>query len=355
MEPCRERMEKPEGWADRPGGGDEVGNRGGRSGTPGGGFLSGLERESAAQASPALGEASPIPKMRRRRPRGRPAKERSRNSEESAMARTSRVKKTTNGTSYYHLMSRANDKRFLFSRGLVKSSLIDALKRAAEFSGIGLEAYSGMDNHFHVVCKVVRTDEPVPEDEIIRRVGVLKGGKAAEDLAEHWKDLREEGLGEMVEAAQDRLRARMSDISEFMKTFKEVFNVRFKRGQKYCGSIWSGRFKSTLIEGGRYLETCRRYVYLNPVRAGLVKHAADYAWCWISPNTPAFAGSVPEWRLMRRVAQIGDGKIFGSKGFVKEEAFALGDRFRSRSVTARAVEDLGYATHGWRLAQGAVA
>lgn len=37
------------------------------------------------------------------------------------------------------------------------------------------------------------------------------------------------------------------------------------------------RFKSTLIEGGRYLEICRRYVYLNPVRAGIVKHAADYA------------------------------------------------------------------------------
>ena len=59
----------------------------------------------------------------------------------------------------------------------------------------------------------------------------------------------------------------------------------------------------------------------------------------------------PDGRLMRRVAQIGDGKIFGSVEFVREAAFALGDRFRSRSVAARAVGELGFATHGWRLAK----
>ena len=274
------------------------------------------------------------------------------------MARTARVKKDANGTAHYHLMSQANDKKFLFEEGHVKDSLIDALKRAAEFSGIGLEAYAGMDNHFHVVCEVVRTDEPVPEAELIRRVGVLKGAAAAEELAEHWAELREAGLLSLVEAAQKRLRERMNDISEFMKTFKEAFNVRFKRERGYTGSIWSGRFKSTLIEDGRYLEICRRYVYLNPVRAGIVKHAADYAWCWIAPSDAPFAGTVPGWaaveaRLMRRVAQIGDGKIFGSFTFVTDAALALGDRFRSRCVTAKAVDELGYATHGWRLAKQA--
>ena len=274
------------------------------------------------------------------------------------MARTARVKKDANSTAHYHLMSQANDKKFLFEEGHIKDSLIDALKRAAEFSGIGLEAYAGMDNHFHVVCEVVKTDVPVPEAELIRRVGVLKGAAAAGELAEHWAELREAGLLSIVEAAQKRLRERMNDISEFMKTFKEAFNVRFKRERGYTGSIWSGRFKSTLIEDGRYLEICRRYVYLNPVRAGIVRHAADYAWCWIAPSDAPFAGTVPGWaaveaRLMRRVAQIGDGKIFGSFTFVTDAAFALGDRFRSRCVTAKAVEELGYATHGWRLAKRA--
>ena len=46
-EPCCERIEKPEGWADGPGGGVDVGNHGGRFGTRGGGFLRGLERKDA--------------------------------------------------------------------------------------------------------------------------------------------------------------------------------------------------------------------------------------------------------------------------------------------------------------------
>ena len=157
----------------------------------------------------------------------------------------------------------------------------------------------------------------------------------------------------IVESAQNRLRERMNDISEFMKTFKELFNVWYKREREYTGTIWSGRFHSTLVEGGRYRATCMRYVYLNPVRAGIVKRASDYAWSWIATSEEPFAGSVPELRLMRRVAQIGGGKIFGSEAFVVSTAFALGDRFRSRSVAAREVGELGYATHGWRLAKAA--
>ena len=267
------------------------------------------------------------------------------------MARTARVKKTGNGTAYYHLMSRTNDRRFLFDNGKVKAQLVDALRRAAAFSGVEIDAYAAMDNHFHVVCKVERADNPVPEGELIRRVAVLKGDRAAERLASRWRELRESGMDAVVDEAQERLRARMNDISEFMKTFKEMFNVWYKRERKYTGTIWSGRFRSTLVEGGRYRATCMRYVYLNPVRAGKVVRAKDYAWSWTAALDAPFAGSVPDGRLMRRVAQIGGGKIFGSEEFVIETAFVMGDRFRTKRVPARAVEELGFATHGWRLAK----
>ena len=252
-------------------------------------------------------------------------------------------------------MSRANDRRFLFEKGRVKTQLVDALKRAAAFSGVDIDAYVAMDNHFHVVCKVVRPEEPVPEEELIRRVAALKGEKAAEELASHWKELRLIGMEAAVAEAQERLRARMNDISEFMKTFKELFNVWYKRERKYTGTIWSGRFTSTLVEGGRYRAICMRYVYFNPVRAGIVSRAADYAWCWMAAPEAPFAGPVPDLWLMRRVAQIGGGKVFGSEVFVVATAFALGDRFRSRHVSARAVGELGFATHGWKLAKEAAA
>jgi len=276
------------------------------------------------------------------------------------MARTARVKKTENGEVHYHLMSRTNDQRFLFEKGAVKSDIVDALKRAAEFSGVDLDAYSMMCNHFHIVCKVTRTDEKVPRDEIERRLVVLMGRKRAEKIIERWNELEDCGAHEALERELDRYRRRMNDISEFIKTFKEMVNIRFKRMNKYCGSIWSGRFKSTIIESGEYLARCCRYVELNPVRAGMVTRAADYRWS--SAGDPAFrresaagsvpsdAGSVPEGWLMRRVAQIGAGKIFGSYEFVTEMAYALGNKFSARSVAARRVGETGYSTHGHRLA-----
>ena len=68
------------------------------------------------------------------------------------MARTRRIKKDSDA--HYHLMSRTNDRRFLFESGEVKSELVSALRRAAEFCGVEIKAYAAMDNHFNVVVKI---------------------------------------------------------------------------------------------------------------------------------------------------------------------------------------------------------
>jgi putative transposase len=44
------------------------------------------------------------------------------------------------------------------------------------------------------------------------------------------------------------------------------------------GTLWEGRYKSTVIDTDQYLLTCMAYLDLNPVRAGLVGQASDYAW-----------------------------------------------------------------------------
>jgi len=44
------------------------------------------------------------------------------------------------------------------------------------------------------------------------------------------------------------------------------------------GTLWEGRYKSTLIDSGRYLLTCSRYIEMNPVRAQMVKHPGEYRW-----------------------------------------------------------------------------
>lgn len=274
------------------------------------------------------------------------------------MARTARMKLTGEGTAYYHLMSRTNDRRFLFEKGRVKTELVAALRRAAAFSGIELKALVVMDNHFHVICKVVRGAGPVPADEILRRVATLKGSRAADRLAERWRALEKAGHYVERDAELNRWRARMNDISAMMKTFKEQFNIWFKREHGYCGSLWSGRFASTLIEDGRYLATCMRYVALNPVRARLVTQAKDYRWSWTAEPppcpagpVPADEGPVPAVALLKRVAQIGGGKVFGSREFVARWVVNLGACLRSRAAGPVPVGEWAYASHGWRLAK----
>jgi len=44
------------------------------------------------------------------------------------------------------------------------------------------------------------------------------------------------------------------------------------------GTLFEGRFRSSLIEGERYLLACQRYIELNPVRAGLVPDPGAYPW-----------------------------------------------------------------------------
>jgi putative transposase len=44
------------------------------------------------------------------------------------------------------------------------------------------------------------------------------------------------------------------------------------------GTLWEGRYKASLVQDERYLLACMRYIELNPVRAGMVKSAAQYRW-----------------------------------------------------------------------------
>lgn len=44
------------------------------------------------------------------------------------------------------------------------------------------------------------------------------------------------------------------------------------------GTLWEGRYKSSLIDSEGYLLTCMRYIELNPVRAAMVGNAGDYRW-----------------------------------------------------------------------------
>ena len=269
------------------------------------------------------------------------------------MARTARVKSTGEGRMHYHLISRANNKQFLFGKDVPKDKLMELAKRAAEFSGVKLIVVTIMSNHFHILCEVDRTGGPVPQEEILRRIEVLKGEKAAEIVRDRWDELAAAGFGATLDAELNRWRARMNDISEYMKTMKELFAIWYKREYGYVGSLWAGAFTSTMVQDGRYLETCRRYIMMNPIRAKIVTQVKDYRWVWTASldEHATYLGCLPAGGFMARVAQIGAGKLFGSEEFVRKWIAGLGDKWRARRTTAHAVGEIGFSSHGWRLAK----
>lgn len=72
--------------------------------------------------------------------------------------------------------------------------------------------------------------------------------------------------------------------------------ARFVNNRRHrTGTLFEGRFKSSLVQTDRYFLTCMRYIEMNPVRAGMVMRVADYSWSSfvangsgepISPLTP---------------------------------------------------------------------
>jgi len=58
------------------------------------------------------------------------------------------------------------------------------------------------------------------------------------------------------------------------------------------GTLWEGRYKSTLIDSDRYLLTCSRYIELNPVRAQMVEQPGDYRWSSFRSNAGVAMESV---------------------------------------------------------------
>ena len=59
------------------------------------------------------------------------------------------------------------------------------------------------------------------------------------------------------------------------------------------GHLFDGRFKSVIVDADTYLHQVSRYIHLNPVRAGIVSHPADYPWS----SYRAFVGlaTPPPW------------------------------------------------------------
>ncbi len=73
-------------------------------------------------------------------------------------------------------------------------------------------------------------------------------------------------------------------VSELMQSLGRFYvryiNIKYKR----TGTLWEGRYKSTIIQSEKYFLTVMRYIELNPVRAEMVELVSEYPWSSFQSN-----------------------------------------------------------------------
>ncbi len=126
----------------------------------------------------------------------------------------------------HHVIQRGNNRQAIFATSADYRMLLDLLEDNAKKFGVALHAYVLMSNHFHLLA--------TPQSA--------------------------EGLPKMMQAVG--------------RSYVRYFNDTHTRS----GTLWEGRYKSTVIQSDRYLLACMVYIDLNPVRAGMVAQPQDYPW-----------------------------------------------------------------------------
>jgi len=189
-------------------------------------------------------------------------------------------------TPYYHCMARCVRRAFLCGKDHVtgqdyahrKQWVVDRLNALASVFAIDVCAYAVMSNHYHVVLHI-NTDVAGHwrTDEVLRRWTQLFNGPLLVQRYLAGDSLDKAALLRVNEYAA-LYRARLQDISWFMRCLNEHLAREANKEDGCQGRFWEGRFKSQALLDEAALLTCMAYVDLNPVRANIAEtpETSDY-------------------------------------------------------------------------------
>jgi len=77
-----------------------------------------------------------------------------------------------------------------------------------------------------------------------------------------------------------------------MKGLGQRYVQYVNRTYRRSGTLWEGRFRSCLTQEEDYLLACQCYIELNPVRAGMIEHPAEYRWSSYRANAQGEADAL---------------------------------------------------------------
>ena len=137
----------------------------------------------------------------------------------------------------FHVMNRSAKQLTLFERAVDYERYLQVLKEAETERPIRLLEYCVMPNHFHLLVWP-RTDD---------------------------------------------------ELSAYMRWTTGTHGQRWRRanGTVGKGAVYQGRFRWVAVQDDRHYEIACRYIYENPVRAGLVGSVEDWPWSSASGCVPA--------------------------------------------------------------------
>ena len=130
---------------------------------------------------------------------------------------------------FHHVMNRGLEGRPIFSSNVEKDYFIFLIKKYAMLYKINILAYVVMDNHYHIILQ-------------------NSSGK----------------------------------LSNFMRQINSSYALYWRKRHGGRGYVFQDRYKSTLINGEKYLYKAIQYALENPVRAGKVKDIYSYKWSSLS-------------------------------------------------------------------------
>jgi putative transposase len=126
----------------------------------------------------------------------------------------------------HHILQRGNDNQVIFRDDDDHRRFLEFLRESARFYRVAIHAYVLMPNHVHVLA--------TPSDE-------------------------------------DGLAAMMQKVG---RLYVPWFNGKYGRS----GTLFQGRFRTSVIDPDAYFLACIRYIELNPQRSQLAIDPLDYPW-----------------------------------------------------------------------------
>lgn len=125
---------------------------------------------------------------------------------------------------------------------------------------------------YHVTQRGNRRERTFFEDADYKRYRTMLGAAAKRAGAEVWGYCLMPNHVHLivVPADEDGLRRTFADAH---RRYTRLINAR----HQWTGHLWQGRFGAVAMDEAHLLAAAR-YIALNPVRAGLVKSAADWPW-----------------------------------------------------------------------------